>query len=134
MCVHLQSVFSHSLAEFCLLGMLHFAKRVPDLRRSQERGKWEPVLVEELRGQTLAVIGLGDIGRRGGQLARAVGMRTIGLRRSAPAAGSGSGSGASADPDVEAVFGLDQLHRVMASDFVVVATPLTDGRSISVVL
>lgn len=90
----------------------------------QQAEKWQPLVVEELRGQTLGVIGLGDIGRRCAQLARGVGMRVIGLRRSAAA----SGAAAAKDPDVEELFGPAQLNELMArSDFVVVATPLTDG-------
>jgi phosphoglycerate dehydrogenase-like enzyme len=111
-----RGVFSRSLAEFAVAAVLHFAKDLRRLMRNQDRRLWEahtPVLV---RGQTMGIVGYGDIGRATAQMARALGMRVVALRRSgAP------------DPAVDEMLPPSRLHDLMAgSDAVVVATPLTE--------
>lgn len=111
-----RGVFSRSLAEFALAAVFHFAKDLRRLTRNQDRRLWEaytPVLVS---GQTMGIVGYGDIGRATARLARAVGMRVVALRRSA-----------APDPLADAMLPPEGLHALMAeSDAVVVSTPLTD--------
>jgi hypothetical protein len=78
-----KGVYSNSLAEFALMACKYFAMDVPRLLRAKAAKTWEPYDVEELRGRTLGVIGLGDIGKATAKLA-ATGyqMRVLGLRRS----------------------------------------------------
>lgn len=110
-----RGVFSRSLAEFVMAAVFHFAKDLRRLTRNQERRLWEghaPLLVS---GQTMGIVGFGDIGRATAEMARAMGMRVVALRRTA-----------TADPLVDAIFPPARLHELMAaSDVVVVATPLT---------
>ncbi|HEX6702757.1 MAG TPA: hypothetical protein VF101_18670, partial [Gaiellaceae bacterium] len=51
------------LAEFALLGMLAFAKGLPRLLRDKAERHWDHYVVDELRGRTVLVLGLGGIGR-----------------------------------------------------------------------
>ena len=52
------------LAEFALMSVLHFVKDVPALRRWQTEHHWERYTTRQLAGQRVAVIGLGQVGRR----------------------------------------------------------------------
>ena len=71
------------LAEFAILGLLAMAKELPRLIEDQRARAWPEVRrpVRELSGQTLFLLGLGDIGREVARLGKALGMRTVGFRR-----------------------------------------------------
>lgn len=73
------------IAEQTLALMFAFANRLPTLVRAQTARHHvaRQVIAEkfELAGQTLCVIGLGDIGGTLAQKAKALGMRVIGVRR-----------------------------------------------------
>lgn len=111
-----RGVFSSSLAEFALCGLLHFAKDLPRLERQRRAQAWQPFAMQELRGRTLGIVGYGDIGRAVARLARALGLRVLALRRE---------PGAS-DELAEQVYGMGQRTELLARcDYVVVAAPLT---------
>jgi glyoxylate/hydroxypyruvate reductase len=104
------------LAEFALLAMLYFAKRMPRVHADRAARRWERFCGDMLRGHTVGVIGLGAVGREVARVAHAVGMRVLGLRRSA----------AAGVEDVERVFGPEGLHTLLAeSDYVVLIVPST---------
>jgi glyoxylate/hydroxypyruvate reductase len=71
------------LAEFAILGLLAMAKELPRLIEDQRARVWPEVRrpVRELSGQTLFLLGLGEIGREVARLGKALGMRTAGFRR-----------------------------------------------------
>jgi len=77
------------IAQTAIAGMLMLARGFPHWLDAQRRGVWEPLpetcVPADLRGQTLLVFGLGEIGREIARLARAFGLHVIGVRRS-PAA------------------------------------------------
>jgi glyoxylate/hydroxypyruvate reductase A len=105
------------LAEFVLLAMLYFAKRMPRILADQRRHRWERCAVGTLRGATLGVVGLGAVGQEIVRLARAAGVRVVAVRRSA---------GARDEADVEAVYGPGRLSDLLAeSDYVALTVPLT---------
>ncbi|PZR66079.1 MAG: hydroxyacid dehydrogenase [Solirubrobacterales bacterium] len=105
------------LAEFCLLGLLHFTKDVPRLRADQHARHWDHYPVAELRGSTLLVLGLGAIGTEVARLAKAFGMHTIGVNR----------RGVSDSPYVDEVYSPERLHDVLArAQAVVVTLPMTE--------
>ena len=56
-------VFSESLGEFALAGILFFAKDLRRMVRNQAAGRWEPFDIVDIAGQTLGIVGYGDIGR-----------------------------------------------------------------------
>jgi glyoxylate/hydroxypyruvate reductase len=69
------------LAEHTLLSLLYFVKDVPARLGDQRAHVWERYSGRELRGMTVAVVGLGAVGREIARLCRAVGLRVIGVRR-----------------------------------------------------
>jgi phosphoglycerate dehydrogenase-like enzyme len=110
-------VFSQSLGEFALAAILYFAKDFRRMLRNQEASRWEQFDVEEIAGQTVGIVGYGDIGRAVAGRVHAMGMRVHALKRHAPAA---------PDPLVAQFFGPDQLTTMLAlCDYIVIATPLT---------
>src|SRR5438067_8638553 len=73
------------IAEFVLAMLFAAAKRLPDHFDNQHAHRWREGSVPqhvELRDATLLVVGLGSIGAELARLARASGMRVIGVRRS----------------------------------------------------
>ena len=99
-----RGVFSRSLAEFAMTGMLWFAKDVRRMRRQHREQKWEKFTVRELHGATLGIVGHGTIGRATAALATSFGMRvcSIGRRHTR-----------------------EELAEVLGSDYVLIGTPLT---------
>lgn len=74
-------VHARPLAEFALMTMLMFAKDYGYLQRSQAQHVWLRYCGTELAGKTLAIVGLGKIGRETARLAQAFDMRVVGNRR-----------------------------------------------------
>ncbi len=112
-----RGAYRRSLGEFVILGCLYFAKDVRRLQRQQTDQRWETFDMEELAGKTLGVVGYGEIGQASARLARAFGMRVLALRRHAATAEAVDG---------EIAWPPDRLPDLLAaSDYVVVATPLT---------
>jgi phosphoglycerate dehydrogenase-like enzyme len=110
-------VFSQSLGEFALAAILYFAKDFRRMLRNQEAGRWEQFLVEEIAGQTVGIVGYGDIGRAVARRVHAMGMRVLALKRHAPASG---------DPLVAQFYKPQDLSEMLAQcDYIVIATPLT---------
>lgn len=110
-------VFSQSLGEFALAAMLFFAKDIRRMLRNQEAGRWEQFDVDEIAGQTVGIVGYGDIGHAVASRAHAMGMKVLGLKRQPPA---------SRDPLVERFYKPEALGEMLARcDYVVAAAPLT---------
>jgi len=76
-----KGVHSGPLAEFCLMTMLMFVKNAFRMEAEKQRKHWQRYTGSELRGKTLAVISLGDGGREVARLARGLGMRIVGTKR-----------------------------------------------------
>ncbi|MFN0165289.1 MAG: D-2-hydroxyacid dehydrogenase [Bryobacteraceae bacterium] len=113
-----RGVFSQSLGEFAMAAVLFFAKDLRRMVRSQMAGKWDQFDIDEIRFQTMGIVGYGDIGRACSQRAKAFGMTVLGVRKS-PEQSAG-------DPCVDRVYPMEKLYEVLAkSDYVVVSTPLT---------
>jgi phosphoglycerate dehydrogenase-like enzyme len=112
-------VFSASLGEFAIAGILFFAKQLRQMVRHQAAGKWVQEDVKEIAGQTVGILGYGDIGRAVASRARAMGMHVLAVKRHVPAAGAG-------DDFAERIYTPDhRIEMIAASDYVVVTAPLT---------
>ncbi len=111
------SANANAVAEHALSLLLAFERGLPETIRNEERAEWRLLSAGELRGQTVGLLGVGEIGTRVAELCDALGMHVVGLKRDPTEA-----------PDVlDAVYGQDGLHTVLGqSDYVVVACPLTD--------
>lgn len=108
------------IAESVFAMLLSFTRKLHCAVRSQLAGEWQYIRdVSELYGQTIGIIGVGAIGERIAQLARAFGMRVLGVRRSGEPSGY-----------VDRMFAADGLQHVLTeSDFVVVTLPATSETS-----
>ena len=112
-------VFSQSLGEFVLAAILYFAKDFRRMVRSQSAGKWDPFDVVEIAGQTVGIVGYGDIGRAVATRVRAMGMRVLAVKRHGPPLYN-------VDPLVAQIFGPDRRVEMIAQcDYIVAAAPLT---------
>jgi phosphoglycerate dehydrogenase-like enzyme len=106
------------LAEFAVMGLLVVAKDLPGMAAAQRARSWPTVRrpLRELHGQTLVLVGLGEIGREVARLGKALGMRSVGVRRSPGAP----------PPFTDEVHGADRLPELAGrADAMVVSLPLT---------
>ncbi len=108
-----------STAEHAFSLMMSLARNIPQADRSVKDGTWSPkkYMGVELRGKTLGIIGLGNIGREVAQRAVAFKMRVLGY-----------------DPFISREMAdhlgieLSGLDKIWAeSDFITVHTPLNDS-------
>src|ERR1035441_6352130 len=114
-----RGVFSQTLGEFALGAILYFAKDFRRMNRNQEAGRWEPFDIVEIAGQTVGILGYGDIGRAVAARARAMGMRVLAVKRRGPSLDD-------ADPLVQQVFPpAGRVEMLAQSDYIVAAAPLT---------
>jgi glyoxylate/hydroxypyruvate reductase A len=74
-------VHAGPLAEFALFGLLAFTKDLPRLTSDKARRRWDHYPMGELAGATVLIVGLGSIGVEVARLAKAFGMRVIGVTR-----------------------------------------------------
>lgn len=68
---------TESVAELTIGLMIAAARRLVETCNAVKSGEWRRVEGVELRGKTLAIIGLGRIGGRVAELARAIGMNVV---------------------------------------------------------
>jgi len=115
-------VNARAVSEHAMSLILALARRLPEGRDNQARQFWRGMISDlaqredELTGKTLLIIGLGRIGGRLAQLAKAFDMNVVGFRRD-PAAGHGA---------ADSVHTLAELHRFLPNaDFVALTCPLT---------
>jgi phosphoglycerate dehydrogenase-like enzyme len=118
-------IHAETISEYVFGSMLMFNWNWPQMVRLQDDHVWARSVTwyhlagHELAGQTLGIIGLGNIGRRIAQLGRAFGMSVLGTRRSINNPGA-------REPDVDQPFLPEQLHELLSlSDYVVISVPLT---------
>jgi phosphoglycerate dehydrogenase-like enzyme len=76
-----KGVFSSSLAEYVFASIAYFNKDIPRLIQQKKERKWDRYTIGEIRGQTMGIVGYGDIGRACAHLGKAYGMRVLGLRK-----------------------------------------------------
>ncbi len=115
-------VNARAVSEHAIALILALSRRLPEARDNQAKRVWRGMIgdlaqrEDELGGKTLIVVGIGQIGGRLAQIAKALDMRVIGFRRD-PAAGAGHA---------------DEVHPLSAfksllpqADFVALTCPLT---------
>jgi phosphoglycerate dehydrogenase-like enzyme len=107
------------LAEYALMSILMFRRRVPEMLANQGERRWEVFASTDLAGRSLAVVGMGAIGTEVARVASEFGMRTVGVKRTV----------AGVDPvalHLEALYGLDELHEALrGAEHVVLSVPHT---------
>lgn len=114
-----RGVFSQSLGEFALAAILYFAKDLRRMVRNQEAGRWEQFDITEISGQTVGIVGYGDIGRAVATRARAMGMRILAIKRHGPPLYN-------VDPLVNQFFKPeDRIEMMRHAHYIVASAPLT---------
>jgi glyoxylate/hydroxypyruvate reductase A len=106
------------LAEHSLLAMLYFTKNVSFIRKEQAAHHWERFCTKEMRGSTVGVVGLGAVGQEVSRLAKANGLKVLGVKRNADM-----------DPaslNVDELYPQSGLHEVLPRcDFLILIVPHT---------
>jgi len=114
-----RGVHAGPLADFALMAMLWFSKDGFLMMRDQAAHRWQRYCARRLKGATVAVIGLGTIGREVARYARFMGMHVIGTRRHAE-------SSAGLDGVVDRLVPTSTLTTILPeADYVVLAVPHT---------
>lgn len=127
--MRLANVYGHqvAIAEYVIGAMISLTRSFCRLDRKLRRGEWESrwavgrpatPIQTELKGKTLAILGLGHIGQEIARRANAFGMRIVAIRRDIlvpkPA-------------EVTEVSSLDRLDSILGeADFVAITLPLSD--------
>jgi phosphoglycerate dehydrogenase-like enzyme len=112
-------VFSLSLGEFALGAILYFAKDFRRMIRNQIAGRWEQFDITEISGQTVGIVGYGDIGRAVATRVRAMGMRVLAVKRHGPPLYN-------VDPLVDQIYSPEhRVEMISRCDYIVASAPLT---------
>jgi phosphoglycerate dehydrogenase-like enzyme len=111
-----------AVSEHVMSLILALSRRLPEARDNQAKKVWRGMISDltqredELGGKTLVILGLGAIGGRLAQLAKAFDLKVIGLKRD-PSTGKGA---------ADAVYAMSALKDVLPeADFVALTCPLT---------
>jgi D-2-hydroxyacid dehydrogenase (NADP+) len=117
-----RGVNRNAVAEHAMANILAFTRHIHTGRDHQRQHFWRGMLSDlnqredELGGKTLLIVGLGEIGKRLAQLARAFDLRVIATKRD-PTTGAGA---------ADEVHPSDRLPDLLPqADFVVLTCPLT---------
>ena len=108
------------IAHTAICGLLMLARNMPRWLAAQREHRWAPMrppdVPRDLTGQTVVVFGLGHIGTEVARLARALGMKVVGVRR----------SGSKGDDPVDELYPPERLPELLPrSDWLVITAPLT---------
>lgn len=113
-------VHAAPVSEYVIGMMIALAKRLPEAMQARAEMNWRPYAPNELEGRTVGIVGAGHIGSRIAHVAKALGMRVIGMR--VPVGWRGSGR-----PNFDELIPSRELHRLLGeSDYVVLSVPLTE--------
>jgi len=117
-----QGANERAVAEHAIALILAIARQIPEARDNQAAKKWRGMVGEiagredELGGKTLVIVGLGRIGMRLANLAKAFDMHVIGVRQE-PSKGAGAADSVVAEGEL--------LQVLPEADFVALTCPLT---------
>lgn len=112
-------VHTRPLAEFCAMAMLMFSRNLWQMQRLQAERRWERFGATDLAGRTLGVVGVGRIGSEVARLGKALGMRVLGVKRSAAGVSP-------ADVGCDELYGPGELREVLRrAEYLVLIAPHT---------
>jgi phosphoglycerate dehydrogenase-like enzyme len=95
--------------------LLMLNARIPAMMTNQYKAKWEQIFTSTIRGRTVLIVGVGEMGGAIAAAARGLGLRVLGVRR----------EGAPHEA-VDQMYRSDQLDSTLPlADFLVLAAPLT---------
>jgi phosphoglycerate dehydrogenase-like enzyme len=108
------------IAQTAITALLMLARNFPRWLADQQHHRWDPMrpsdFPRDLQGQTVVIVGLGHIGKEIARLARVLGLKVIGIRRSPRLA----------DDPVDELYAPDLLAHVLPrADWLILACPLS---------
>lgn len=110
-------VHTTNISEYVVGAMISMAQRFTLAYERTNRREWRSFPTRELHGSTVAVVGLGAIGRGIVDRLDAFGMDTVGVRYSPEKGGP-----------ADEILGFDEIHEAVAdAEYVALACPLTDA-------
>jgi phosphoglycerate dehydrogenase-like enzyme len=113
-----RGVFKRSLAEFAVMGILYFTKRVRRLVDNQRASKWDNFSTEFINNKVMGIVGYGEIGRECALLAKPLGVKIHALRRNPERS--------AADPLLDKIYPAGKMHEMLGEiDVLLAAAPLT---------
>jgi phosphoglycerate dehydrogenase-like enzyme len=102
-------------AQSALMAILMLNARLPALFTSQRKHEWNRIFTTTVAGKTILIVGVGHIGGGAAQQAKGLGMRVLGIRRSAKP-----------HPAVDEMHAPEALDRLLPqADFVLLNLALT---------
>ncbi|WP_120006661.1 D-2-hydroxyacid dehydrogenase [Nesterenkonia muleiensis] len=108
-------VAANAIAETVIAGILADAKMLKQRWANQEAKQWKELPAREVDGSVMSILGTGNIGTSTARIAKALGLRTIGVNR--------RGNKVDGFDEIRTT---DQLHSALAeSDYFLIAAPLT---------
>jgi phosphoglycerate dehydrogenase-like enzyme len=109
-------VHSYPISETIFAMMLGFSRKIHTYVKNQQERKWHHSgIKQEIHEKTLGIIGVGVIGKEVAKIAKAFGMKVLGVRHSGKP-----------QEFVDEMYTIDQLEAVLPNcDFIVVTLPLT---------
>lgn len=103
------------ISEHVLAMLLTFSRSLRQTYQNQQKKVWEALPYEELYEKTIAVVGLGSIGREIAKRTKALGMNVLAIKRTV-----------TQEIFVDKLYTMEQLpHLLSSADYVVVTLPLT---------
>jgi len=108
-------VHAEKIEESALMMLLMLNARVPQIVSNQRKVLWRQIFTPAIRGKTVLIVGVGDMGGAVAKAAHRLGLRVLGVRRSG-----------GAHPSVDQMFPPEHLDTALGrAHFVVLAMPLT---------
>jgi phosphoglycerate dehydrogenase-like enzyme len=128
-------IHAPATGQYVMDQMLAWANRVPDWLSYQKEGtwpkdRWKKFLPNELRDQTVGILGYGSIGREVARLAKSFGMTVLATKRNARDTTDGGftipGSGDPKGEMADRIYPGEATRSMVAEcDYVVITLPLT---------
>lgn len=111
-----KGVHAFPISETIFALMLGLTRKIHTYVKNQQEKKWHHGHMNlEMHNKTLGVIGVGEIGKETSKIAKAFGMRVLGVKHSGKE-----------EKNVDAMYTPQELHQILPQcDYVVISLPLT---------
>jgi len=77
-----RGVHGERAAEYAITSVLMLNNRIPEMVTNQRGARWRQCFNTSVRGKTLLIVGVGNVGGAAARLAKFFGMSVLGIRRS----------------------------------------------------
>lgn len=110
-----KGIHGPKIGDYAAMALLMLHNAMPTLITNQRKGQWREIYSTTIRGKTVLVIGVGQMGGATAQRAKGLGLHVLGVRRTPRG-----------HRYVDEMYGVKDLPKLIPrADFVVVTTPVT---------